>query len=238
MKAQMLALSLATSAMLGSMAWGQKSDIPLVTTTGSAEIKVVPDLADLRFEVEVRNLVLAVARKAHGERMKRLIAAMKAAGVEDKELKTSQVIITPVYKREERSVAETDTLHYFSVNQTLNCTIKDPKKVPDLTSAAVEAGATSVGAVQLRSSQLRKYRDEARAMAVKAAKEKAMALTEQLGSKIGKPHQINENYAQAYFAGFQNTARAGAAPDEAGESNFVPGTISITAEVTVSFVIE
>ena len=35
----------------------------LISTTGSAELRVVPDLADLSFQVEVRNPNLAVARQ-------------------------------------------------------------------------------------------------------------------------------------------------------------------------------
>ena len=38
---------------------------PLVSTSGSAMVRVVPDLADLSFAVEVRNADLTLARKHH-----------------------------------------------------------------------------------------------------------------------------------------------------------------------------
>ena len=80
-------------------------------------------------------------------------------------------------------------------------------------------------AVRLRTSQLRKYRDEARAKAIRAAKEKAVALAGELGVKIGRPHSISEGYQ--YSGGgqnrsnFQMSARARGDDQEAG-SAFAP----------------
>ncbi len=216
----------------------QKSDPALVTTTGMAEVKVVPDLADMSFEVEVRNVELAEARKAQSDRAKRLLKTLRDAGIADNDLQTSQVRITPVYVRDEKSHSETDKIHYFSVSQTVTCTLKDIKKVPDITGEAVNAGATGVGGVHLRTTKLRQVRDEARLMAIRAAKEKATALVNELGVKLGKPHHISEVSHQPMYAAMQNNIRAEMAPGGQGDSVFAPGTISITAEVQVAFVIE
>lgn len=239
MNSRILSLAIVGLGMLSPFVAAQKNDLPLISTNGSAEIKVVPDLADMRFDVEVRNVDLAAARKQQGDRMKKLIAALKAAGIAEKDLKTSQVQIQPVYHRDEKSHSETATVQFFTVSQTVTCTLKDIKKVPDITGEAVNAGATGVGGVQLRTSQLRKYRDEARIMAIRAAREKAQALAAELGVKVGKPQQISENTVQPYAGGgFQNSFRSNAMADGEESSTFAPGTISITAEVHVAFVIE
>ena len=52
---------------------------PLVTTNGSAQIQVVPDLADLNFEVEVRGTDL-IARKQQAERATKVLATLRKAG--------------------------------------------------------------------------------------------------------------------------------------------------------------
>ncbi len=66
------------------------------------------------------------------------------------------------------------------------------KKIPDTTANVVLAGATTVREISLRTTQLRLYREKARAMAIHAAQEKAAALAAELGVKIGKPYAITE----------------------------------------------
>ena len=162
---------------------------PLISTSGSAQIRVVPDLADLYFEVEVRNADLTVARKQQAERATKVLAALRAAGVVEAELQSSQVQIAPDYTDRRQ---ETEKIKFYRVSQNISCTLHDIKKVPDVTTDAVAAGATGVREVSLRTSQLRKYRDEARAKAIHTAKEKATALATELGAKVGKPYAITE----------------------------------------------
>ena len=214
---------------------------PLISTTGTAEIRVVPDLADLCFEVEVRNADLTVARKQQADRAGKLLAALRAAGISENELQSSQVQIIPEYSDRRQ---ETEKLRFYTVSQSICCTIHDVKKVPDLTSEAVVGGATAVRTATLRTSQLRKYRDEARAKAIQAAKEKAIALATELGAKVGKPYTITEDSAQNwrvtssnYAAQVQNVAAAEPAGDGTMPT-FAPGTISVTASVSVSFLLE
>lgn len=214
---------------------------PLVTTSGSALIRVAPDLADLYFEVEVRHADLSVARKQQAERAAKVLAALRAAGVVEAELQTSQAQIAADYTEGRH---ETASVNFFRVTQNITCTLHDVKKVADITAAAVGAGATGVREAVLRSSQLRKHRDEARALAVRAAKEKAVALAAELAVKIGRPYTITEGSGFTYSANRMangNNIVLVQAGDEAGDGTtaaFAPGTISINAEVTVAFVIE
>ena len=215
---------------------------PLVSTSGTAEIQVVPDLADLQFNVEVRNADLGTARKEQAARAAKVLAALRAAGVAELELQSSQVFIEPDYtdRRE-----ETEKIKFYRVSQFICCTLHSVKKVPDVTSDAVAAGATGVGSASLRTSELRKHRDAARAKAIQLAKEKAVALAGALGAKVGKPYSIDDgagpasNYNQPQIpqnAG--NLAGAGEVPDDGTNPTFAAGTISVTATVRVSFILE
>lgn len=212
---------------------------PLVTTTGQAEIKVIPDLADLSFDVEVRSVNLQQGLAEHSQNMAKLVAALKKAGIEDRDLQTSQVTISPVYHRDENR-AETAKIAFFSITQTAGLTLRDIKKITSITTSAIDAGANRVGGVTLRTSKLRQHRDQARIQAIRAAKEKALALATELGSKVGKPYSISEQshdpmpYARL---GMQNSM-AYAPGDAASSTTFEPGTISITATVTVAFLLD
>lgn len=234
------------AAIVGPIAFGQQPlpPPPLISTNGSAEVRVVPDLADLYFEVEVRSDDLSIARKQQSDRATKLLAALRAAGVAEAELQSSQVSITPDYMERRQ---ETDKVRFYRVSQSICCTLHDVKKVPDITAAAVAAGATGVRDASLRTSQLRKYRDEARAKAVQAAKEKAVALATELGVKVGKPYTITEGTAYAWSSGqnilsnsstFQTTGGGGGQSGDDTKPTFAPGTISINASIAVSFVLE
>lgn len=236
-----LALVIATSFARAQQA---APEPPLVTTSGTAEIKVVPDLADLSFEVEVRNADLAAARKEQTARATKVLAALRAAGVEEKELQSADISISPNFTENQRERVETAKVRFFSVSQRISATLHDVKKVPDAIAAAVNAGATGVDGVNLRSTELRKHRDEARGKAIKAAKEKAVALAGELGAKVGKPFKITEGSAQWRGSNFTNNAQVmGNANDTRegggeGSESFAPGTISIMATITVSFLLE
>ena len=214
---------------------------PLVTTTGNSEVKVVPDLADLRFDIELRNTNLKTALAQEAEKMSQLVAALQAAGIGERDLQTSQVTINPVYQQENGTYAETAKIAFFSVSQTVGCTLRDIQKITAITTRAIDAGANRVSGVTLRTSRLRQYRDQARVMAVKAAKEKALALAGELGSKVGKPHSITEQSSEipTLLLGNSFAQNAAAAPGDSGSNSaFEPGTISISATVTVAFVLE
>ena len=214
---------------------------PLVTTTGNSEVKVVPDLADLRFDIELRNTNLKTALAQEAEKMSQLVAALKAAGIGERDLQTSQVTINPVYQQENGTYAETAKIAFFSVSQTVGCTLRDIQKITTITTRAIDAGANRVSGVTLRTSRLRQYRDQARVMAVKAAKEKALALAGELGSKVGKPHSITEQSSEipTLLLGNSFAQNVAAAPGDSGSNSaFEPGTISISATVTVAFVLE
>jgi uncharacterized protein YggE len=243
MKTLLLALAAAFATPLAFAQQAPPSQ-PLVTTSGSAQIRVIPDLADLYFEVEVRDADLMAARKQHSERVTKILAVLRAAGVAETELQASQVQISPNYTNNRE---ETEKLKYYSVSQSISCTLHNVKKIPDVTTDVLVAGATSVRDANLRTTQHRKYRDEARIKAIQAAKEKASALAAALGDKITAPFSIDEetgsdwrssggiNLNTSNFAGFSTES---AAPEDGIMPAFAPGTISISANVRVAFVLE
>ena len=216
----------------------QETAPPLVTAVGTAEIKVTPDLADLSFEVEVRRRDLATARKEQAERAAAVLVALRAAGVGDKDLGTTQARISTNYTSRQE---ETDQVQYYAVTQTVNCTLHDVKKVSDLTAAVVAAGATGVNPVVLQSSEARRYKDEARREAAVAAREKATLLATELGAKIGRPNSITEYDTAPYSPGrniFRNFSGNGDGRDVEDGATYAAGLLSISAAVQVSFVLE
>jgi uncharacterized protein YggE len=219
----------------------------LVTTQGAAEIRVQPDRADLRFDIEVRHADLTSARREQAARMDRLIAALRKAGVAEADLATTQLQLNVLYAMPRPGESGGSLrIDAYSVSQSVDCTLTQVEKVADVTSAAIRAGATGVGEVQLRTSELKKHRDEVRKQAIRAARDKAVLLAGELGSKVGKPYQIHEGGGGEGVAQMHMLARprlatlsaavADMAPPTLG--TFVSGLITVSAGVEVAFLLE
>ena len=210
-----------------------------ITVTGDAEIKIAPDEVILILGVETWDKEILAAKNQNDERVKRVIALTKNFGVEPKHVQTDQISVEPRYRDE---YTRTELIGFF-VRKSIVITLKDVSKFEDLFAAALAAGATSVRDIQFRTTELRKYRDQARALAIQAAREKAIALAGELGQKIGEPQNIQENssfwwswYSPRWGGSMtQNVAQnvSGGAIGEGGA--FAPGQISVSARVTVVF---
>jgi uncharacterized protein len=218
------------------------ADRNLITVTGEAEVRVAPDEFVLGFGVETRGLDLGVATHANERAVARVLALAKEAGIDDKLVQTGYMNVQPFYD-DQRERARPLTLLGYVVERSVVVTLKDVRKMSGLRAAAIAAGANRLYALQMRTSELRKHRDEARLMAVRAAREKAVAIATELGQKVGRAHHIELDQPQAAAFSyamqnsFQNVARS-TSGDDGGDAGFAPGQISVSARVKVEFELE
>ncbi len=214
----------------------------LVNVTGDAEVKIAPDEVVLILGVQTSDKNMQVAKSQNDERVKRVIAMTRDLGIDPRHVQTDQIRIDPRY---EGSYAQSNFIGYF-IYKTIVVTLKDVDKFESVYAAALGAGVTHVQGIAFRTTELRKYRDQARALAIKAAQEKAGALAGELGQKIGPPQSINEEYSgwsswySTRWGGSmtQNVVQnaGGGTPNE--EGTFAPGQISVTARVRVTFALQ
>jgi uncharacterized protein YggE len=210
----------------------------LVTVTGDADVLVAPDEAVLRFAVHTRDKNLSEARARADRRTQGVLRVVKKKGVQGKHAKTDHVRIRPHYEY------NTERVQYYQVHKSITVTVKDLDRLEAIMAAAFGAGANGLDSIQFRSTKLRKHRDRARLLAVKAAREKAGAMAAALGGKIGKPHAISEHTTGGYWGGWwqdRNVAQnivqnVQTSPGGTGEA-VAPGQIRINAKVTVSFIL-
>jgi len=113
--------------------------------------------------------------------------------------------------------------------------VRDISQLDTLLEAMVQAGGNQINSIVYQTSELRKYRDQARDLAVKAAREKAQALARALGQDIGRAQIIEEVPELASFAGIQANASVEEERTRGTGPSLAPGQTSITASVTVSF---
>jgi hypothetical protein len=183
-----LLLSIAPS-VAGTPLAGAEREPGSVSTSGEAEVRVAPDEVVLTLGVETNDPSLAAAKTANDERVARVISSAKRLGLEPGQIQTDLLEIAPQYPQGE---ARADVIRYW-VRKSIVLTLRDVARFEALLSAALEAGASHVHGVGFRSTELRRHRDEARALAIRAAREKAVALAAALGARVGRPRRIDES---------------------------------------------
>ncbi|HJR07366.1 MAG TPA: SIMPL domain-containing protein [Pyrinomonadaceae bacterium] len=217
----------------------QKSEPPLITVTGEAEVRVVPDEVVFDLTVQTLNRDLRIAKSQTDERLKKVIELTRRYKIAPADVQTDYIKLEPRY----RNGDETRTLVGYSVRKDVVFTLRDASQAEELLSELiVESGISRINSVSFRSSQLRKYRDQARALAIKAAQEKATALTAEIGQKIGKAYSIEEESPSSNFRvgtlNQNNSLAVDGSDSSASEGTLALGQIKVNARVTVRFILE
>jgi uncharacterized protein YggE len=219
----------------------------LITVTGNAQIRAVPDEVLIALGVETWHKDLDRAKSENDEIIARLLGTTSNFDIGPEHVQTDYVSIEPRYRN--GYYEERDFIGYF-VRNTVLITLRDLSKFEGLLTGALEAGVNYVHGVEFRTTELRKHKDEARALAIRAAQEKAVAMAGELDQKVGQPQSIQElqeGWRPSYSSWWgspwssamtQNVVQelSGAMQVEGG--TLAPGQIGVNASVSVSFLLE
>ena len=178
-----------SSAVMAQYYRSPQIDQPHIVVTGDAEIKVAPDKAVIILGVESIDMSMEVAKRETDKNLKSVMQAITRLGIDESDIQTDYLNAEPVYER----YRDLDSFQGNRIRRRLVVTLKDISKFDKFLSDVLSSGASRVLDVQFFTEDLRKYRDQARAMAVKAAAEKAGDITSELGQTAGKAIYINEN---------------------------------------------
>ena len=228
-------------AVLGVVACAVAADEPFhrtLTVTGTAEVKVTPDICYMSFVVMTHNRSAVQAYDDNNAQMGKINSAVKAQGIESKDLQTTNFTITPEYHYEKNTSKR--VFDDYLVNNTLYVSVRDLTKVSAILDAAMSAGAAEVGGVTFTIENPKKYTSGARIDAIKAARAKADVIAEQTGVKILKPISISEAEPNSYNLGNAqvNTAFDETVTREAEAPSLEPGEVKLTHTVYITYEIE
>lgn len=211
-------------------------DRPLITVRGQAEILVVPDEVSFSLRIVTMERELAAATAKNDQIIKSLLALARQYQIPATKVQTGYINVSQRFTDEDVTKKPPVFLGY-TVTKNLEIVLQDVSKAENLLADIYKSGVSYIQNVSFRTSQSRKYRDMARAQAIKAAQEKAIALTKEIGQTIGKAYSISEE-SQIPFSYAQNTSnfiRSTGDSTEATQGTIALGQISITAQVIVSF---
>lgn len=228
MKKALLLLSM----FLMTISYGQEvKQVPQITVNGEGKIKVVPDQATITVTVETRGSNAKEVKKQNDQQIDLVLKLIKKMNLAPADYKTQRVSLNPQYDYDKKKTT-------FNATQTIEILLRDLSKYDELMEGLVNEGINKVDNVIFQSSKLEQYQSEARKMAMKDAKQKAVDYVSVLGQKVGKAMTISDNsqnyYPQPMYESMRMAKSDGAAPKE----TLAIGEINIVANVNVSFILE
>jgi uncharacterized protein YggE len=196
-----------------------------ITVNASGTVETTPEEAALELGVETHAANAKDALAQNAERLRRVIDALRKAGVAKDDLQTSNVSLWPQHTDDGTSVTG------YQAQNTVSAEL-DVAEAGDAIDAAVAAGANVVGGPSLSVGDRDALYRKALRDAVEAARAKAEAIAEAAGVKVGRVSAVVES------AGYQEPgpmAYAMRAADSAVSTPIEPGKQAIEATVTVTF---
>jgi uncharacterized protein YggE len=229
MKKALLILSI----LFVSMSYGQEvKQIPQINVNGEGKVKVVPDQATIAVTVETKGNNAKDVKKQNDEKIDAVLKFIKKMNLASADYKTQRVSLNPQYDYEKKK-------HSYNATQTIEILLRDLSKYDELMEGLVNEGINRIDNVTFQSSKLAQYQSEARKLAMKDAKLKAEDYVSVLGQKVGRAMTISDNsqtyYPQPMYAAMKTMERSDAS---APRETLAVGEINITANVTVSFILE
>lgn len=256
-----IGLILVLTAILAACGLAQtaESKPPTIEVSGSADILVEPDEVEISLDVTKTNKDLATSKSEADAALSQLMTLTRKYEIKPANVKTRYISVEMKYN----SIRDPKTRIYdndgdeigtkifvgYEVSTTVAVRMTDVPRFQAFLDDALKTGITAVNSVKFESSELRKYKDMARDNAMKAAFEKASAMAAAIGQKIGKAILVKEGKLtdQTLFGANQalsaNNTTSSFRPSSTGVASkeslatFSPGAISISADVSVVFLL-
>lgn len=208
---------------------------PTLTATGQARVSATPDIATFSTGVVSAAKTAGEALAANTKAVADVIAAVKASGVEPRDIATSGFSVMPQYQQVKRDGSEAPRIVGYEVRNSVSVRLRDLTRLGGLLDEVVTKGSNQIGGISFEIADPAKLEEQARAAAVKDARRQAEIMAEAGGVRITRVLTIVEDGGVApmprmFDAAPMAMAKREAVPVEAGERE-VQARVSITFEI-------
>ena len=210
---------------------------PTVSVTGTGRVTVEPDTASIALGVTVFEANLSEAQAKATTQMTTIIDAVKAAGIADEDIQTSNYSVN-VRQDYDENGNPTKVIGY-DINNTVTVTVRDIDALGTILDSVVQAGANTIYGISFFTEDMTEATAQARAAAVADARVRADQLADAAGASVGRVVAITEGYSAPPSPVYYD--RAGDAGMAMAESDPVPvqvGTQQIEVQVSVVYELE
>ena len=202
-----------------------------VSATG--EVSRVPDVAIISAGVQTRSATATGAISENASRMERVRAALKAAGIADRDIQTSNISLNPEYRYQENLPPR---LTGYTASNQVNVRFRDIRNTGRILDALVAQGANQINGPSLTIDKPEAALDEARANAIAVGRARADLYARALGMRVVRLLSITEGGGYGSPPPIVMMRAERGAATGAADSKIDPGEQQL--QVTVSMSIE
>ena len=207
-----------------------------ISVSGTGTVTLMPDVADLQLGVLTSRPTVKAAQADAAVAMTRILAALKALGIDAKDIQTSNVSLQPTY--DYSSGINPPRITGFQMSNSVTVTIRDLDKLGGAIDNSLAAGATSLDGVTFRVNDETSAEAQARQAAMTEARSKADTLAAVAGISIAGVASIAETSAPIQYP-INYTLGGASAPDVAKVATPIQaGTTDVTITVAVVYLIQ
>ena len=222
-----LAVPLIAALLLATPALAQAERPAMISVSGEATVSVPPDMAEIDGGFTSEAKTAREASDASNAAMGKVMLALKAASIEQKDIQTSRLSLQPQTQNAPNRSGPPSIIGYRASNH-VTIRLRDVTKVASVIDMLVGAGANDIGGINFMVSAASKLLDEAREQAFADARRKAEIYAKAAGVTLGAPLSISEGNASVpMFRTKMAMAPMAAAPVSQGEE-----TLSVSVNVS------
>ncbi|GAH08559.1 unnamed protein product [marine sediment metagenome] len=164
--APMLVL-LASAIPLGAPTLADGPDRRTISLTATGVVKTTPDKVDIATGVTTEGQTARAALDKNTAAMSNVVDGLKEAGIEPKDIQTTNFSISPVYQQRKQGQAAFIT--GYRVTNSVHIIVRDTKKLGGILDKVVSLGANQIGSISFGVSEPERLKDEARKQAMRNA---------------------------------------------------------------------
>lgn len=209
---------------------GQTATEHTISVTGTGTVTVVPDQATIRLGVVIERTTATQAREDAAAAMTKVIAAIRALGIAERDITTSLVALAPVWDYPQNG---TPRIRGYQLSNIVTVVVRDLDKAGDVIDDSVAAGATSVEGISFQLADRTTAEAQAREAAVRDARAKADTLARVAGVRVTGVATISESVSLPPWYGRDYRA----APDAGSGTPILSGTTDVVITVSVVYLI-
>jgi len=194
-----LTLAVVGIALIATPALAQVNPPPTISVSGEGTVSVPPDLAVVDGGVTTDAKTAREAAEANNAAMAKVLAALKSAGIAEKDMQTSRLSLFPQYAQQTRPNPNPgpNVISGYRASNRVTIRVRDVTKVASTIDALVASGANEVGGINFMVTKASQLLDDARSEAVADARRKAEIYAKAAGVKLGAPISISEDSGSA-----------------------------------------
>lgn len=228
-----IGLPLAAATLTAAPALAEETKLPrMMTLTGHGEVKQVPDMVSVTAGVTTQGATAAEALAANTAAMTKVMETLKAGGIPDKDVQTSNFSVQPRYDYNDNP----PKLEGYDVSNSVTVTLHDVKALGSLLDRLVQAGSNQINGISFGIDKPGAALDEARRAAAADARHKAEVYAAAAGVKLGNIISIFEQ--QAYMPAPIPMRSAMKAEMAAAPVPVAAGEQTLSMDVTVTWEIQ